>query len=188
MKGAYHFFSHCLFSPDDSRFAFFHRYLRNNGRLDTRMFSSDLDGRNIWHFHGEYFSHIAWRNNTSILAHCKPPSRKTGFHFLEDFTNKSTEVASEALTSDGHPQVSRDGNYILVDTYPDRCRNQRLKLYDIGKKRSKLLVKHKIPFYFRYEKRCDFHPRWNRDNSLICFDSVQNNVRSLCIMRNPIYE
>jgi len=186
MAGSYHFFSHCLFSPDDSRFVFFHRYLRYNGVQVTRMFSSDLNGRNIWHFAGGYFSHIAWANNTNVLAYCKPPDRKTGFFYLEEFTGDITEIASELLTSDGHPQVSSDGKYILVDTYPDRYRNQRLKLYDVENNSSMLLVKYRIPFKFRYERRCDFHPRWNRDNSMICFDSAHNNVRSLCIMRNPL--
>lgn len=186
MMGSYHFFSHCLFSPNDRRFVFFHRFLRINGVLETRMFSADPDGGNIWHFPGNNFSHIAWRNDTTVLAYCQSPTRKAGFYLLEDITNRINGIASKSLTSDGHPQVSNDGNHILVDTYPDRCRNQRLKLYDIEKKHSELLVRYRIPFKYRYERRCDFHPRWNRDNSMICFDSAHNNVRSLCIMRNPI--
>ena len=59
IDNAYHFFSHCLFSPDDNRFVIFHRYLRKNGVLETRMLSSELDGKNIWVFSGEKFSHIA---------------------------------------------------------------------------------------------------------------------------------
>jgi len=187
MDAAYHFFTHCLFSPDDSRFVFFHRYLRQNGILETRMFSFDLDGKNIWQFTGEKFSHIAWYNNSTVLAYCKPPTHKIGFYFLEEFTGKVTGIMNEITTSDGHPQVSCDGKFILIDTYPDRCRNQRLMLYDVEKKRSELLVKYKIPFKFRLERRCDFHPRWNRDNTMICFDSAHKNVRSLCVMRNPLY-
>lgn len=187
MARAYHFFSHCLFSPNDRRVVFFHRFLRNNGVLEARMFSCDLGGQNIWHFPGDNFSHIAWGCDTSVLAYCKPPGRKIGFYYLEEFTGRVTGVGSESLTSDGHPQVSSDGKYILVDTYPDRFRNQRLKLYDVEKKHSELLVKYKIPFKYRLERRCDFHPRWNRDDSMICFDSAHKNVRALCVMHNPIY-
>jgi len=186
MVGAYHYFSHCLFSPNSGRVVFFHRYLRKNGMLGTRMFSSDFEGGNIWHFTGEKFSHIAWFNDTSVLAYCQPPDRKIGFYYLEEFTNKVTGIANESLTSDGHPQVTKDGKYILVDSYPDRFRNQRLKLYDIENKHSELLLKYKIPFNYRLERRCDFHPRWNRDNTKICFDSAHKNVRSLCVMRNPL--
>ena len=186
MDGAYHFFTHCLFSPNNKRFIFFHRYLRKNGTLETRMFSSDLEGWNIWHFAGEKFSHIAWFNDTNVLAYCQPPGREIGFYYLEEFTNKVTSVANEYLTSDGHPQVTTDGKYILVDTYPDRFRNQHLLIYDIDNKHCELLLKYKIPFKYRLERRCDFHPRWNRDNTMICFDSAHKNVRSLCVMRNPL--
>ena len=186
MDSAYHFFTHCLFSPDDNRLVFFHRYLRKNGSLDTRMFSSDLDGRRIWKFAGEKFSHIAWYNNTMVFAYCKPPAQKIGFYFLEEFTGRVAGIVNKDITSDGHPQVSSDGKFILIDTYPDRCRNQRLMLYNVEKNHSKLLVKYKIPFKFRLERRCDFHPRWNSDNTMICFDSAHKNVRSLCVMRNPM--
>ena len=185
MRGAYHFFSHCLFSPDNKRFVFFHRFLRNNGSLETRMFSSDLDGGNIWQFPGEKFSHIAWSSDSTILTYCKPRNKKIGFYFLEEFTGKVTAIVNQDITSDGHPQVSNDGKYVLIDTYPDRCRNQRLMLYDIEKNNIKLLVKYKIPFKYRLERRCDFHPRWNRDSTLICYDSVHKNVRSLSVIRNP---
>ena len=120
-----------------------------------------------------------------MLAYCKPSAKKIGFYLLEEFTGAITEIVNENITSDGHPQVSKDGKFILIDTYPDRCRNQKLMLYDVTKNHCKLLVKYKIPFKFRLERRCDFHPRWNSDNTMICFDSAHKNVRSLCVMRNP---
>lgn len=186
MEGAYHFFTHCIFSPDDSRLVFFHRYLRQNGKLVTRMFTIDLEGKNIWQFEGEKFSHIAWFNSSTVLAYCKPKNEEIGFYFLEEFTGKVSGIVNESIRSDGHPQVSSDGKYVLIDTYPDRRRNQRLMLYDVEKKHCELLVKYKIPFKYRLERRCDFHPRWNRDNTLICFDSAHKNVRSLCVIRNPV--
>ncbi len=186
MDGSYHFFTHCLFSPDDSRLVFFHRFLKKNGYLGTRMFSSDLDGKNIWQFAGENFSHIAWYNDTTVLVYCKPPKEKIGFYFLEEFTGEVACIVNQNITSDGHPQVSSDGKFVLIDTYPDRCRNQRLMLYDIENNHSELLVKYKIPFNYRLERRCDFHPRWNRDNTKICFDSAHKSVRALCVIHNPM--
>ena len=186
MDGAYHFFTHCLFSPGDNRFVFFHRYLRQNGSLETRMFSSELDGKNIWQFVGEKFSHIAWYNDTTVLAYCKPPNKRIGFYFIEEFSGKITGMVNEYLTSDGHPQVSSNGKYVIIDTYPDRCRNQRLMLYNVKNNHCELLVKYKIPFKYRLEMRCDFHPRWSRDNTKICFDSAHKNVRALCVMCKPM--
>ncbi|VAW54779.1 hypothetical protein MNBD_GAMMA06-599 [hydrothermal vent metagenome] len=185
MDGAYHLFSHCLFSPDDSRIVFFHRYLRKNGSLETRMFSCDMDGKNIWHFAGGKFSHIAWYGNSTVLAYSKPAGHEIGFYFLEEDTGRITAIVNESLTSDGHPQISSDGENVLIDTYPNRSRIQRLMLYNIEGNRCEPLVKYKIPFRYRLERRCDFHPRWNRDNTKICFDSAHKNVRALCVMSKP---
>jgi hypothetical protein len=184
---SYHFFSHCLFSPSSQRFVFFHRLLKNNATMETRMFSSDLHGNNIWKFPGRHFSHIAWADETRVLAFCKPPRKKLGFYIMEEFSDKSIEIGNRALTSDGHPQVSLNGKQILVDTYPDRRRNQSLKIYDIESETCRQLIRYRIPFKYRYARRCDFHPRWSRDNRLICFDSAHNNIRSLCVIQNPFF-
>jgi len=185
MDGAYHLFSHCLFSPDDSRLVFFHRFLRKDGFLESRMFSCDLDGKNIWHFSGEKFSHISWHNNSTVLAYAKPEGYDIGFYFLEENTGKIIAIINNDLTSDGHPHVSSDGKNVLIDTYPNRKRVQYLMLYNIEKNHCELLAKYKIPFRYRLQRRCDFHPRWNRDNTKICFDSAHNNVRALCVMQAP---
>jgi hypothetical protein len=184
---SYHFFSHCLFSPNNQRFVFFHRLLQKNATMETRMFSSDLHGNNIWKFPGRHFSHIAWADETSVLAFCKPPKKKLGFYVMKEVSDKSIEIGNGVLTSDGHPQVSSNGKQILVDTYPDRRRNQSLKIYDIESETCLQLIRYRIPFKYRYARRCDFHPRWSRDNRLICFDSAHNNVRSLCVIQNPFF-
>jgi hypothetical protein len=183
---SYHFISHCLFSPNSTRFVFFHRYLSKSGILSTRMFSSDIHSQSLWRFPGEDFSHISWVNDHRIFAYCKPPNRPLGFYFLDDLTGNIISVNDETLTSDGHPQVSSDHKYILIDTYPDRFRNQQLKIHDIEKEKSELVIRYKIPFAYRYHRRCDFHPRWSRDRKYICFDSAHNGVRSLCIVNSNL--
>ena len=35
---------------------------------------------------------------------------------------------------------------------------------------------------FKNHIACDLHPRVSNDGSLVCFDAVRNNHRSLCIM------
>ena len=184
MNKAYHFFSHCLFSKDDNRFVFFHRWLLPSGRLNTRMFSSDASGKRLFLFSGSQFSHIAWKNSEYIFAYCRPKNKNLGLYLLKDGADESTRVAKDFIESDGHPQISFNKRYILIDTYPDRYRCQFIKIYDIEKKAGTILAKLRIPFKYRLTKRCDFHPRWNRDDTMICFDSAHTGTRSLCFMRN----
>jgi len=184
MRKAYHFFSHCLFSKNGERFVFFHRWLVPNGRLYTRMFSSDLSGCDLHMFQGTQFSHIAWKNEKHILAYCKPPEKPIGLYLLKDHTNECKAIDNKFFVADGHPQFSNDGRYILIDTYPDRSRYQFLKVYDLKTKRGTVLAKLRIPFEYRLQRRCDFHPRWSRDDKMICFDSAHTGTRSLCILQN----
>ena len=58
MVGAKHWFNHLLFSPDDKRFIFLHRWRRKGGNMDdamvgaarhyTRMFTANPDGSDIY--------------------------------------------------------------------------------------------------------------------------------------------
>ena len=86
------------------------------------------------------------------------------------------------LSTDGHPQVSRDGRWLVTDTYPNRHMQQQLILYDLKQHEKHVLLNTKVPFRYRYDERCDFHPRWNRDGTAICFDSAHTQKRSLCVM------
>ena len=186
MNNSFHFFSHCLISKNDERFLFFHNWVRPSGKLEVRMFSSDVTGKDLFLFPGSQFSHITWKDNETILAYFKPYNRKLGYYCVKDLHTDSVRIAERFLDLDGHPQFSSDQRYIVTDTYPDRFRNQYLKLYAFETESGIVLAKLRIPFPYRNDRRCDFHPRWSRDNSMICFDSAHNNIRSLCIISTPL--
>lgn len=140
----------------------------------------------MWRFPCEECSHISWAGAGRLLAYCKPANRPSGYYLFEEFSDSITAVGHNLLTSDGHPQVSSNGRYILLDTYPDRSRSQKLRIYDMTDHEVTELIKYRIPFKYRHERRCDFHPRWSRDESMICFDTAHTGVRSLCVIRNPV--
>jgi hypothetical protein len=185
MKNAFHFFSHGLFSRNNNRFLFLHRWLCSNGRLNARLFSSDGTGRKLFLYPGLQYSHIAWYNSDNIMAYFKPSNMKPGYFYFKENSEDYTSLNNTFLDTDGHPQVSYSNRYIITDTYPDRLRNQYLKLYDLQLNKGIVLAKLRIPFVFRGTRRCDYHPRWNRDDSLICFDSAHSKKRSLCTMKIP---
>lgn len=185
MHGAFGFFTHCNSSPESKRFSFLHRWVDKYHRLQTRMYSVDIDGNNLYRLPLEDCSHIAWFDERTILAYCTPKDKNPDYYLINDLNGKTEKLMQSFDCSDGHPQVSSGGRYVVTDTYPDRLRRQTLKTFDTESGKELILANLRIPFKYRLEKRCDFHPRWNRNNTMICFDSAHSGVRSLCVMRSP---
>lgn len=182
MKGAFHFFSHALFSPDSNRFLFYHRWRRRNGVLHTRLYSVGINGNDLFAYPSGDYSHLAWRNTGDVFAYCRPNNLEWGYYLFKDRSGALVPIGQEFFTSDGHPQFRNDGVTFVTDSYPDRHRQQRLFIYNVDRTDGAELVRLKIPHKFRRTYRCDFHPRWSPDGGTICFDSAHTGVRSLCTL------
>lgn len=182
MDNAYHYLSHCTFSPMEDRFAFIHEWRLPNGVSKTRLFTVGPDAKGLFLLPAAGVSHVAWRNPGHILAYCKPHGERKGLYLFIDRGGEYTPVGPDRIFDDGHPQYSLDAGKVLMDAYPDRLRMQRLFLFDCEKGVLEDLVRFRIPHFYREARRCDFHPRWNRDNSEVCFDSAHTGIRSLCIL------
>lgn len=182
MDGAFHYVSHATFSPRGTRVAFMHCWV-TEGRRFSRLHVIDpstcrtrpLDS-------GDWASHYCWLDEQRILAYDESGAGRRGFR-IHDIADRSREdVARGLLIGDGHPWVSSDGRWLLVDTYPNRFMEQELILFDLQENERKTLFQARIPFGFRNEQRCDFHPRMSPDMSRACFDSAHAGVRSLCML------
>jgi len=186
MRGAFHFFTHCQFSPSGRRFSFFHRWVRNNNRHWTRMITANLEGREIFIFPTSgMVSHYSWRDENSILAYARVQKEGDGYYLFKDKSGEFSVISQEDFNSDGHPSFSTDKNWIITDTYPDRFRRRYLILYNIESKRKYILASLYSPPEYVGSKLedvidCDFHPRWNRKGTMICFDSAHTGKRALC--------
>ncbi len=181
MEGAFHYFTHCLFNPSGSRFAFFHRWLIDDNKRYTRMISSDLNGNNIFIFPtAGMVSHYAWRDEQHILAYARTKQYDDHYYLFQDRADQFKIIGENYFKSDGHPQFSPDGRYLLTDTYPDRFRRQHLMIYDLETEECRDLARLQLPIRYIREPRCDFHPRWNWKSDMVCFDSAHSGVRSLC--------
>lgn len=183
MERAFHFFTHCLFAPDGKRFAFLHRWLVNGKRLFSRMITAALDGQEIHIFPtAGMVSHMAWKDNSHILAYANTTQYNDKYYLFRDQSDDFIIIGEDSFYSDGHPQFSPDGKYIVTDTYPDRHRRQHLYIYDLEQNEKIELAMLYLPFKYARGQRCDcdFHPRWNRAGNMICFDSAHTGIRSLC--------
>lgn len=185
MDDAFHFFSHALFAPDSERLLFYHRWRQRSGVLHTRLYSVGTNGEDLFSYPSGDYSHLAWRNNSEVLAYCRVDNQKWGYYLLKDSVGEAVPVGQQFFTSDGHPQFNGAGESFVTDSYPDRYRQQRLFMYSIDADVGKEIAKLKIPHEFRREYRCDFHPRWSPDGTTICFDSAHTGTRSICILVIP---
>jgi hypothetical protein len=188
MESVFHFFSHCQFSPSGKRFIFFHRWASPKGPQRTRMISSDLEGRNIYIFPtSDMVSHVAWKDDVHIVAYARTKEFGDKYYLFQDLSEKFSVIGANVFSSDGHPSFSKDGRWMLTDTYPDRFRRRYLILYDTWRHRRYNLAMLYSPRKYSGNLnlgaiRCDLHPRWNRDNTMLCFDSTHSGKRALCIM------
>ena len=186
MDNAFHWVTHCQFSPDGKHFKFFHRWVHERTRTHfTRMYSVDLATGSLYLYNTDgMVSHVAWRDPEHLIAWARTHEHGTGYHLFTVNSATTQPVGMHCFRDDGHPSFSNDGRWMLTDTYPDRRRLQTLILFDSHEE-----VRYDIARFFHprafvgriVEQRIevDLHPRWSRDNRTICVDSAYTGVRSL---------
>lgn len=180
MDGAYHYVSHCQFSPGAQQLSFMHCWLAR-GRRYTRLFVYHLESGQLFPFpESVWVSHHCWMSNRRILAYTNTKEGGRRYRIWDCRERHCKTLAGDMLTDDGHPQVDPEQRWLLTDTYPDRFRRQHLILFDLLAERRHSLLCLRVPPSYRDAVRCDFHPRWNRRYSAVCFDSPHTGMRSLC--------
>ncbi len=184
MDGAHHFLTHCLFSPSGQRFIFFHRWIKDGNFIFTRMLSSDTNGKQLHIFPTrDMVSHIAWQDDSHVLAYCRSRENKDAYIIFEDMSEVHQVIGADDFSSDGHPSFARKyPEWFITDTYPDRMRRSYLILYNILKEKRVDLGFFRQPLQYKEAVRCDLHPRWNHEGTIICFDSAHTGKRALCTM------
>lgn len=181
MEGAFHYVSHCQFSPTGERFIFYHRWTPGKDKVLTRMISTDLQGSHVHVFPTlGMVSHYSWQDGGHVLAYARASPWGDGYYLFEDQSENYRPVGRGSLVSDGHPSFASDARWFATDTYPDRSRMRRLILYDLARSRRYDLARLHSPAAYRDHLRCDLHPRWSRSATMVCFDSAHNGERSLC--------
>lgn len=67
-KKTKHWLNHMFFNPSGTRFCFLHRYERNDGIVQSRLFTSSLKGNDLRLIFDGMISHYDWKDDTTILA------------------------------------------------------------------------------------------------------------------------
>jgi hypothetical protein len=182
MDDAEHYVNHISFSPGGTRFMFLHLW-RKDGKSFSRAVTCDIDGREPYVIDEDVnLSHYAWQSESTLLIHTSRYPNGVSFNLYRDGKPGRTTIGKHVLTESGHPSYSPDGARLIVDTYPDITRRQRLLLCapdgslieDIGHFYS--------PRKFSGNAKCDLHPRWDHRGKRICIDSAHRGRRSMYII------
>lgn len=183
----WHWFNHLLISPDNKRFLFLHRWrekledrqIMASRNFVTRMVTADMNGDDIYIVDPSgYSSHFIWRDPQHICVWTKPINRQAAFWLLKDRTQEMEPVGIDVMTVNGHNTYVPNTNneWILNDTYPDADRMQTLYLYHVPTNRKVVLGKFFSPPEYRFEWRCDLHPRCNQQGTKVFFDSTHERL------------
>ncbi|MGB3290726.1 MAG: hypothetical protein WBA83_15745 [Burkholderiaceae bacterium] len=126
-------------------------------------------------------SHPLWCDDERIIV-WGPHASSIHYHLYEDREGGAVQVVGDGiLTENGHMSFSpTDKRWLLSDTYPDSTTHERILFLFNVVDGSKIDLG---SFYadpgLKKENRCDLHPRWNRDGSRVCIDSVHENERRM---------
>ena len=101
----------------------------------------------------------------------------------KDKTHNAELINKELFKQDGHCSFSPDKKYFLYDCYWDAEGYRPLCLYDVEKDECITLgAYYSNPELEPNDIRCDLHSRWNRDGSMITFDSIHEGRRGIYCM------
>ncbi len=172
----WHWVHHLTLAPDDSRFAFVHRwgYKGSSRIIGTRFCTADPDGGHLYIYpHLRFGSHFTWRDPKHVLIWAMGPSGLERLHLCEDRTEKAEIVGRDAITVNTHVTYLpfTENRWLLNDSYPDKQRYQWLYLYNVETGKRLDLGRFYSPPRYTGPLRCDLHPRVSRDGRKIVFDS-----------------
>jgi hypothetical protein len=179
MKEALHKVNHIMISPSGNRFMFLHRYFVDGRRFD-RLFVAKKDGSDIkLLLDHNMVSHCCWMNDTEILGYFRHPSNGDCYYKIDVLSKEVSVIGNSVLSKfgDGHPSVC--GNFILLDTYPDKARMKHIFLYNVKSNQIFELGEFYESLEYYGETRCDLHPRFSTDGKKVFFDSVHEGTRGL---------
>ena len=176
-----HYINHVAYCPDERYIIFIHRWQVRGGEFVSRLLKYDLQEKKLMALlDNGHVSHYCWKSPKELMIFATNEKNKKGYMVVDIETCKNYLL--EGLpTEDGHPTYSKDGQWIVTDTYPNHHRNQYLFLFNTSEKKLYKVDKLYSPFKYFNENRCDLHPRWSMDNKYLLVDNTARGMRTLKI-------
>ncbi len=182
MVGATHWINHPQISPDGERVGFLHRWHDPSGERCHRLYVLNLSSGNLSCLVDGLASHYDWRSPRELVAWTREETTGTAFHRYDLVNGDVSVVLPELIDEDGHNSFAPDDErWMVCDTYADEARRRSLFLYDLKETTRIDLGSFHSPAVPKRPLRCDLHPRWNRDGTMICIDSTHEGHRGMYV-------
>lgn len=185
--------NHITFNTDGSRFLCLVRNFPPSGRRhDTAVITANTDGSEMYLL-SDYGvqSHYYWMDEKHLVIYSDgkelPCARGWANNYiLTDRTHEGYIMADAYFIWDNHMSFSPDRRFMLADSYPDSEHNmQPLWIYSMEKNALAEVGKfYSLPNVCT-DVRCDLHPRWNRNGTMITFDSTHEGYRGIYAVDFP---
>ena len=177
MDSAIHKVNHLDLSPNSKNVIFLHRYF-NDGVKTTRLMLLNIRSKEMKVLADNgMVSHMAWVNDELLFGYLRRKDGTDGYAYI-DLDGNETPHNHELLVDDGHPTVYNE-RYIVTDSYPDYTCNSKLILIDRQKNDVRLLGRFYSGKPYQGTKRCDLHPRFDKEGKALTIDTVCEGVRKV---------
>ena len=194
-EGCHSWLNHILFNRDATKLLFL---LRHTAEVDrpypwqTHLFTAATDGSDLAcvmpDVYWKWVSHHIWgRTPGEILIDANWRGKGNEYVVFDERTRpmRATRV-SPGLGPCGHLIFSPDGKRILADTYEmDGWQTLALVRTDTGELEVIGRFAHPGPEALVHDVRCDLHPKWNHDGTLISVDTLHDGMRGIYIRSCP---
>ena len=181
--------NHITFNTDGTRFLLLLRNFPPAGQKHaTAVITANTDGSELYLL-SDYSvqSHYHWKSPDEVIFYAAGRELECtrGFannYVMKDRTYDGYMIADGFFDIDNHMSYSPDRKLMLTDTYPNLDRFSTLRIYSFEKNTCVDLGKfYQLP-RSSTDLRCDLHPRWNQDGSLISFDSTHEGQRGVYLV------
>ena len=121
---------------------------------------------------------LALSNIKKMLPHRLKKILKGGTEYYQYYSANSEglfelqkELKDPIFNIDGHPSFTKDGRYMITDSYPDKNKFQRLIVYNMLTNKGVVIGKFYAPLKGN-PASCDLHPKLCRNNNYLVVDSA----------------
>lgn len=181
--------NHITFNTDGSRFLFLVRNFPEPGKKhSTAIITANTDGSDMFLL-SDYGiqSHYFWLDPEHVILYSEGKELagtggRLSNYILKDKTYEGELVGGGYFSRDNHMSYSPDRKLMITDTYPDKDRMQPLKMISVEKNLCVEMGRYYSMPRQITDLRCDLHPRWNEDGSMISFDSTHEGQRAVYII------
>ena len=176
-----HYINHVAYCPDERYVIFIHRWQVKGGEFVSRLLKYDQKDKKLRALlDNGHVSHYCWKSSRELMIYATNEKNEKGYMVVDIDTGKNYLLEGLPI-EDGHPTYSKDGKWVVTDTYPNHHRNQYLFLFNTSEKKLYKVDKLYSPFKYFNENRCDLHPRWSMDNKYVLVDNTAKGLRTLKI-------